>query len=141
MSFRKFINEIKITKNDSEKYEIKDGIIHITKKEFDKIPKDYKSDKTILTKIDGVTKAVPYKIINEDEILESNEDKIIDKLYGLVGTDNKIDEFMWDFFEKNIHSIYAGDAIPDDYIEYMDEKDRKLAVKLYTELQKKFKIK
>jgi hypothetical protein len=77
----------------------------------------------------------------EDEILESNEDKIIDKLYGLVGTDNKIDDFMWDFFEKNIHSIYAGDAIPDDYIEYMDEKDRKLAVKLYTELQKKFKIK
>jgi hypothetical protein len=141
MSFREFINEIKITKSDSEKYEIKDGIIHITKKEFDKIPKDYKSDKTILTKIDGVTKSVPYKIIMEDEILESNEDKIIDKLYGLVGTDNKIDDFMWDFFEKNIHSIYAGDAIPDDYIEYMDEKDRKLAVKLYTELQKKFKIK
>ena len=40
MSFREFINEIKITKSDSEKYEIKDGIIHITKKEFDKISKD-----------------------------------------------------------------------------------------------------
>lgn len=59
------INEAKITKSDSGEFTLKDGIIQITKKELNKIHKDYKSDKTLLTMINGRTVSVPFTIINE----------------------------------------------------------------------------
>lgn len=59
--------EAKITKSDSGKYTLIDGVIQITKKELAKIHKDYKSDKTILTMIGGITTAVPFTI-NESAV-------------------------------------------------------------------------
>ncbi len=59
------MNEAKITKSDSGEFTLKDGIIQITKKELSKIHKDYKSDKTLLTMINGRTVSVPFTIINE----------------------------------------------------------------------------
>lgn len=68
------------------------------------------------------------------------QDDIIDILQDLVGTDNKIDEYMWDFFEKNIPSIYAGDATPEDFLEELSKKSNaRLSTKLYNELKVKFK--
>ena len=57
---------------DESKYNIVDNRIKITKKDFDKIHKDYKSDKTILTMINGVTTSVPYDIIKESEDLDES---------------------------------------------------------------------
>lgn len=73
-----------------------------------------------------------------NSMVESTAEKVKDNLFDLVGTDNKIDEFMWDFFEKNMPEIYAGDAIPEDYLEKISDKN---AIKLYADLKKKFKLK
>ena len=61
------INEAKITKSDSGEFTLKDGIIQITKKELNKTHKDYKSDKTLLNMIGGITTAVPFTI-NESAV-------------------------------------------------------------------------
>ena len=61
------LNEAKITKSDSGKYTLVNGVIQITKKELAKIHKDYKSNNTILTMIGGVTTAVPFTI-NESAV-------------------------------------------------------------------------
>lgn len=64
---QEILSEAKITKSDSGKYTLIDGVIQITKKELAKIHKDYKTDKTILTMIGGVTTAVPFTI-NESAV-------------------------------------------------------------------------
>lgn len=71
------LNESKITKSDSGKYTLVDGVIQITKKELAKIHKDYKSDNTILTMIGGVTTAVPFTI-NEAKELNVGDIVILD---------------------------------------------------------------
>lgn len=73
-----------------------------------------------------------------NSLIESNVDEVKEKLYDLIGSDSKIDEHMWDFFEKNMPDIYAGDAVPEDYMEKISDKQ---AIKLYAELKKKFKLK
>ena len=71
-----------------------------------------------------------------------SQDDIIEILQDLVGTDKKVDEYMWDFFEKNIPSIYAGDATPEDYLEELSKKSNaRLATKLYDALKSKFNTK
>lgn len=80
------LSEAKITKSDSGKYTLVNGVIQITKKELAKIHKDYKSDNTILTMIGGVTTAVPFAI-NESAVgtpgrttVKDAEDHIDDEL-------------------------------------------------------------
>ena len=72
-----------------------------------------------------------------------SHDDIIETLQDLIGKDKKIDEYMWDFFEKNIRgSGIDSDSTPDDYVEELSKSSNaRLATKLYNELKVKFKIK
>jgi hypothetical protein len=55
-----------------------------------------------------------------------------------IGSSDKYDLALWDWFDKNMgdSGIYAGDAVPEDYIEAMDKKQAKAC---YTYMSKKFK--
>jgi hypothetical protein len=55
-----------------------------------------------------------------------------------IGVNKKMDQDMWDWFEKNLgdSGIYAGDALPEDYLEIMTDKQAK---DLYKYLSKKYK--
>ena len=59
-------------------------------------------------------------------------------LYNLVGVDSKADLVMWGWFEDNMGDIgiYAGDAVPEDFLEAMDPRD---VEKCYDFMYKKFK--
>ena len=62
----------------------------------------------------------------------------IEVLMDKIGADSKMDDAMWGWFEDNLgdSGIYAGDAVPEDYLEIMDDKQGKA---LYMFLNKKFK--
>jgi len=62
----------------------------------------------------------------------------IEILMDKVGVDSKMDQAMWDWFTDNLSDsdIYAGDAVPEDYLEIMTDKQGK---ELYNFLNKKFK--
>jgi len=62
----------------------------------------------------------------------------IEILMDKVGVDSKMDQAMWDWFMDNLgdSDIYAGDAVPEDYLEIMTDKQGK---ELYNFLNKKFK--
>jgi predicted DNA binding CopG/RHH family protein len=55
-----------------------------------------------------------------------------------IGSSDKYDQALWDWFMDNMgdSNIYAGDAVPEDYIEIMDKKQAK---ECYTFMSKKFK--
>lgn len=92
------MNEAKITKSDSGEFTLKDGIIQITKKELNKIHKDYKSDKTLLTMINGRTVSVPFVI-----------------------TEAKSKEDLVKYYEKNLKNVekeYSTDSRKQEYIDY-----------------------
>jgi len=63
------------------------------------------------------------------EFVNENTDKMKDELMDLVGS--KADQDMWDWFEENMgdSGIYAGDAVPEDYLEAMDDKKTKALYK------------
>ncbi len=77
----------------------------------------------------------------KDFITEVSQDDMIDALYAGVQDDNFIDS-MYDWFQDNYPDapIYAGDAVPDDFIELLDnEGDKKMITKIYKDMVKKHK--
>jgi len=69
-----------------------------------------------------------------------SESKIdyLEVLTNSVGSNKKMDQDMWDWFEKNLDDsgIYPGDAVPEDYLEIMTDKQAK---ELYDLMMKKYK--
>jgi len=66
-----------------------------------------------------------------------NED-MLDSLEGAIGSSDKFDQALWDWFMDNMgdSDIYAGDAVPEDYLEIMDKNQVKACHK---DMSKKFK--
>ena len=69
-----------------------------------------------------------------------NEHVHVDKLYdALDGKDSE--EFimaMYDWFDDNYPeaSLYAGDDVPEDFIEYLELKDKRKLIQFYTDMKK-----
>jgi DNA-binding Lrp family transcriptional regulator/ribosome-associated protein YbcJ (S4-like RNA binding protein) len=66
------------------------------------------------------------KITEVEDILSESlntEDKL-DALENAIGMSDKYDQALWDWFMDNMgdSGIYAGDAVPEDYLEVMDKK-------------------
>lgn len=103
------INEAKITKSDSGEFTLKDGIIQITKKELNKIHKDYKSDKTLLTMINGRTVSVPFVITEATAPVQE------------ILAEAKSKEDLVKYYEKNLKNVekeYSTDSRKQEYIDY-----------------------
>jgi len=65
-------------------------------------------------------------------------DDMGDAIDSAMGSSDKFDQALWDWFEKNMDDsgIYAGDAVPEDYLEAMSDKQMKAC---YKAMSKKFK--
>lgn len=62
-------------------------------------------------------------------VTEMKSDDMMDELMELIGS--KADQDMWNWFEENMgdSGIYAGDAVPEDYLEAMDDSQTKALYK------------
>ncbi len=73
------------------------------------------------------------------ELFTEAKESDYDFLYDMIGvTEGNMDQFIWDWFEENLgdSGIYAGDAVPEDYLEIMDKKQLK---KLADAVRSKYK--
>lgn len=63
------------------------------------------------------------KAFNKGKITESQIDDMIESLYDVSDSD-KGAQAIWDWFMDNMSdsSLYAGDAMPEDYIDEMTDK-------------------
>jgi len=64
-------------------------------------------------------------------LTEMSQDHMLDDLESIIGNDQKADQAMWDWFMDNMgdSDIYAGDAVPEDYLEIMDKQQTKALYK------------
>jgi len=84
-----------------------------------------------------LTKSGKFENINLKNLKESKVD-YLEVLNNSIGASDKMDQDMWEWFMDNLgdSNIYAGDAVPEDYLEIMTDKQAK---ELYKFLSKKYK--